>query len=76
MHQIAPLTHKYSHTNPSGPNEGHKVMGCVVVLYKSHLTVHNSTVLNDELNWRNTDWASEASEIKSLQMASENNKCK
>ena len=31
-----------------------------------HLTTHNSTVLNNELNWRNTDWAKEASEIKSL----------
>jgi hypothetical protein len=31
-----------------------------------HLTTHNSTVLNNELNWRNTDWAKEAREIKSL----------
>ena len=31
-----------------------------------HLTTHNSKVLNNELNWRNTDWAKEASEIKSL----------
>ena len=31
-----------------------------------HLTTHNSTVLNNELNWSNTDWAKEASEIKSL----------
>ena len=31
-----------------------------------HLTTHNSTVLNNELNWRNTDWAKETSEIKSL----------
>ena len=31
-----------------------------------HLTTHNSRGLNNELNWRNTDWAKEASEIKSL----------
>ena len=31
-----------------------------------HLTAHNPTVLNNELNWSNTDWAKEAGEIKSL----------
>ena len=31
-----------------------------------HLTAHNPMVLNKELNWRTTDWAKEASEIKSL----------
>ena len=30
------------------------------------VTAHNSTVLNNELNWRNTYWAKEAKEIKSL----------
>ena len=41
-----------------------------------HLTTHNSTVLNNELNWSNTDWAKEASEIKSLLAKNQNNKCK
>ena len=40
-----------------------------------HLTAHNSTVLNNELNWSNTDWAKEASEIKSLLAKNQNNKC-
>ena len=31
-----------------------------------HLTAHNSTVVINELNWSNIDWAKEASEIKSL----------
>ena len=31
-----------------------------------HLTAHNSTVLNNELNWSNTDWAKETSEIKTI----------
>ena len=51
----------------------------VVVVFNmivfDHLTTHNSTVLNDELNCRDTDWASEASEIKSL-LAKSNNQCK
>ena len=41
-----------------------------------HLTAHNSTVLNNELNWSNTDWAKETSEIKSLLAKNQNNKCK
>ena len=41
-----------------------------------HLTAHHSTVLNNELNWRNTDWAKEASEIKSWLAKSQNNKYK
>ena len=39
-----------------------------------HLTTHNSKVLNNELNWRNTDWAKEASEIKSLLAKSKKSK--
>ena len=48
------------------------------VIVFDHLTAHNSTVLNNELNnyWRNTDWAKEASEIKSLLANNQNNKCK
>ena len=41
-----------------------------------HLTIHNSTVLNNELNRSNTDWAKEASEIKSRLAKNQNNKCK
>ena len=36
----------------------------------------HSTVLNNELNWSNTDWAKEASEIKSLLAKNQNNKSK
>ena len=36
----------------------------------------SSTVLNNELNWSNTDWAKEASEIKSLLAKNQNNKYK
>ena len=41
-----------------------------------HLTAHNSTVLNNVLNRSNTDWAKQASEIKSLLAKIQNNKCK
>jgi len=46
------------------------------IIVFDHLTAHNSTVLNNELNWRNTDWAKEASEAKSLLANNQNNKCK
>ena len=44
----------------------HKKRTSEKMIVFDHLTAHNSTVLNNELNWRNTDWAKEASEIKSL----------
>ena len=44
----------------------HKKRTSEEMIVFDHLTAHNSTVLNNELNWRNTDWAKEASEIKSL----------
>ena len=36
----------------------------------------HSAVLNNELNWSNTDWAKGASEIKSLLAKNQDNKCK
>jgi len=44
----------------------HKKRTSEEMIVFDHLTAHNSTVLNNELSWRNTDWASEASDIKSL----------
>ena len=44
----------------------HKKRTSEKMIVFDHLTAHNSTVLNNELNWRNTDWAKEAREIKSL----------
>ena len=44
----------------------HKKRTSEKMIVLDHLSAHNSTVLNNELNWRNTDWAKEASEIKSL----------
>ena len=54
----------------------HKKRTSEKMIVFDHLTAHNSTVLNNELNWSNTDWAKEASEIKSLLAKNQNNKCK
>ena len=54
----------------------HKKRTSEKMIVFDHLTEHNSTVLNNELNWRNTDWAKEASEIKYLLAKNQNNKCK
>ena len=44
----------------------HKKRTSEKMIVFDHLTAHNSTVLNNELNWGNTDLAKEASEIKSF----------